>query len=270
MSHRTPLIMVAPNGARHGKDAHPALPITQSELVDTAVACQAAGAGAIHIHVRDDEGRHVLDVKRYNAAIEAIRRATDDGLFVQVTTEAVGRYSADDIAEVFGRVDAPAISVAMRELAPSEALEPLAARTLDKAVAKGMAIQHLLYTPQELERFITLVERGIVPDEDLDILFVLGRYGADETDPALLTDFLALLNASSIAAKAEWTVCAFGRPETCALAAVLGLGGKVRVGFENNFRHADGTVAVDNAARVAVIADIAERLGLQKIKKINR
>ncbi len=262
MSRRTPLIMVAPNGARHGKDAHPALPVTEAELVETAIACQAAGAGAIHIHVRDEAGRHVLDAGRYNSAVPAIRRATGDAMLVQVTTEAVGRYSPQDVADIFATVDAPAFSVAMRELIPSDDHESLGARTLADARKKGAAIQHLLYTPEELARFVTLVERGIVPDEDLDILFVLGRYGGDDTDPRRLADYLGVFGASSIATRAEWTVCAFGPPETRALAAAMAMGGKARVGFENNFRQPDGTIAADNAARVAVISGIARQIGL--------
>jgi 3-keto-5-aminohexanoate cleavage enzyme len=262
MSRRTPLIMVAPNGARHGKEQHPALPVTEAELVETAVACHAAGAGAIHIHVRDETGRHVLDVDRYNSAVPAIRRATGDAMLVQVTTEAVGRYTPEEVEDVFARVDAQAISVAMRELIPSADHESLGARTLAEARRKGMAIQHLLYTPDELSRFVTLVERGIVPDEDLDVLFVLGRYGGDDTDTRNLSDYMTVLRQSSIEGKAEWTVCAFGPPETRALAAAMAMGGKARVGFENNFRQPDGTTAPDNAARVAVISRIAREMGL--------
>lgn len=258
---RTPLIMVAPNGARHGKDAHSALPITEAELVETAVSCFEAGAGAIHIHVRDHDGKHVLDVPRYNSAVAAIQKATDGRMLVQVTTEAVGRYTPDDIADVFASVEAPAISVAMRELIPSDEYEAHGAKTLAAGLERGFAIQHLLYAPAELTRFIGLVERGIVPDEDLDILFVLGRYGGDDTQPQDLADYLTVLRASSLADKAAWTVCAFGPPETQALGAAIAMGGKARVGFENNFRQPDGSIATDNAARVASVAEIARALG---------
>lgn len=254
--------MVAPNGARHGKDAHPALPVTEAELVETAVSCLAAGAGAIHIHVRDADGRHVLDVPAYNSAVAAIQKATDGQMLVQVTTEAVGRYTPDEIADVLATVQAPAISVAMRELIPSDAYEAHGAKTLVAGLKRGFAIQHLLYTPTELTRFIGLVERGIVPDENLDILFVLGRYGGDDTQPQDLADYLSVLRASSLADKAAWTVCAFGPPETRALGAAMAMGGKARVGFENNFRQPDGSVAMDNAARVAVVAGIARELGV--------
>ncbi len=49
-------------------------------------------------------------------------------------------------------------------------------------------------------------------------------------------------------------VCAFGHGETAALAAALKAGGKARVGFENSLWNADGSLARDNAERVAAIA----------------
>ena len=70
-----PLIMVAPNGARRMKADHPALPLTVAETVETAQACHAAGAGALHLHIRDAEGRHSLDAGHYREALQALRQA---------------------------------------------------------------------------------------------------------------------------------------------------------------------------------------------------
>ena len=53
-----PLIMAAPNGTRRVKADHPAIPITIFETVATAMACRAAGADALHLHVRDASGHH--------------------------------------------------------------------------------------------------------------------------------------------------------------------------------------------------------------------
>ena len=50
---KLPKLMVAPNGARKVKKDHPAVPLTISETVATAKSCYEAGAGAIHLHVRD-------------------------------------------------------------------------------------------------------------------------------------------------------------------------------------------------------------------------
>ena len=55
------LITVAPTGAETAKADCPQLPTTLEELVATAVACEAAGAAMIHVHIRDDEHRPTLD-----------------------------------------------------------------------------------------------------------------------------------------------------------------------------------------------------------------
>jgi 3-keto-5-aminohexanoate cleavage enzyme len=87
-------IMVALNGARKGNAEHPNLPLTAEALATDALACQAAGAQAIHMHVRDDAGRHTLDASRYMVATEAVRRLTGPEFVVQITTEAVGMFKA--------------------------------------------------------------------------------------------------------------------------------------------------------------------------------
>ena len=86
-----PRLMVAPNGARRGKSDHPALPITLDELVTTAVSCHAAGADGLHLHIRDAEGKHSLDVGHYREAMAAVKQAAPN-MFVQVTSEAAGLF----------------------------------------------------------------------------------------------------------------------------------------------------------------------------------
>ncbi|MGK2854862.1 MAG: 3-keto-5-aminohexanoate cleavage protein, partial [Microbacteriaceae bacterium] len=58
------LITVAPTGAEAVKADVPQLPTTLEELVETAVRCQAAGAGLIHVHIRDGEHQPSLDPAR--------------------------------------------------------------------------------------------------------------------------------------------------------------------------------------------------------------
>ena len=49
----------------------------RDELVETARRCEAAGAGLIHIHVRDREHRPTLDAAYLRDAVVAVREATD-------------------------------------------------------------------------------------------------------------------------------------------------------------------------------------------------
>ena len=78
------LITVAPTGAETLKDDCPQLPTTLEELVATAVECEAAGAGIIHVHIRDAEHRPTLDLGRLTDTVAALREATT--LVVQLST----------------------------------------------------------------------------------------------------------------------------------------------------------------------------------------
>ena len=56
------------------------------ELVETAQRCEAAGAGLVHVHVRDSDAGHLptLDPVRLRDTVQALREATD--LIVQLST----------------------------------------------------------------------------------------------------------------------------------------------------------------------------------------
>lgn len=92
-----PLILAnAPNGATRTRADHPALPITQAEIARTAAEVAEAGAAMIHVHVRDAQGRHLLDADAYRALTAAIRAEVGERLVVQITSEAAGRYEAPE------------------------------------------------------------------------------------------------------------------------------------------------------------------------------
>src|SRR5690606_12595428 len=80
------LITVAPTGAETAKADVPQLPTTLEELVGTARRCEQAGAGLVHVHVRDPEDGHrpTLDPVRLRDTVQALREATD--LVVQLST----------------------------------------------------------------------------------------------------------------------------------------------------------------------------------------
>jgi uncharacterized protein (DUF849 family) len=79
------LLQAALNGP-YTKDDHPAVPITAAELARDATACVAVGAGAIHMHPRDGEGRESLHAAVIDAAVREVRAAC--GVPVGVSTGA--------------------------------------------------------------------------------------------------------------------------------------------------------------------------------------
>lgn len=176
-------IMVAPNGARKGHADHPNLPITIEATAKEALACQAAGAQAIHMHVRDDEGRHTLDAPRYIAATEAVRRLTGPDFVVQITTEAVGMFKPHEQIAVVRAVQPEAVSIATKELIPDASEETAAAELYRWAYDNKIAVQHIVYAAKEFEHLLDLMTRGIIHGNRHSVIFPLGRYAtAQESD----------------------------------------------------------------------------------------
>lgn len=245
-------IMVAPNGARKGRADHPNLPITPDELANEALACQQVGVGAIHLHVRDDQGKHTLDAARYRAATEAVTKRVGPEMVVQITTEAVGMFSSQQQIEVVRAAHPEAVSIAPKELVPDAGVEAAAKDFYTWALSARIAVQHIIYTPEEFDRFLDLTERGVIPGRRHSLIFPLGRYATgQESDPAELIPFVARVRDNGGADRFIWWVCAFGAAETPSLVAAAALGGHCRIGFENSFLNADGSRADSNAERVA-------------------
>jgi len=240
-------IMVAPNGARLKKTDHPALPVTVAEIVSTALSCARAGADGIHAHVRDREGNHTLDEGLYRELLAELAQVVPD-MQHQITTEAVGRYSPEEQMRLVQAVRPGSVSISLAEMTSEGCTSQIESfyRWCDES---EIAVQHILYSPDDLVRLIKLCSQGKIPLRRLQMLFVLGRYGhAVPSEPEAIAGFLQLL--PQFAVKPDWAVCAFGRSETACLRAAERLGGKIRIGFENNTINEDGSIARDNADRV--------------------
>lgn len=246
-----PKLMVAPNGATRGKADHPALPITIPEIVETAKACHAAGAGGLHAHVRDAMGHHVLDAALYRELLLEMAQKVP-GMSVQITTEAQGRYTPQQQRALVRAVRPAMVSAALREMLADDD-RPAARRFYHETAEAGIAVQHILYDTADIARLADEAVHGTLPAGPATILLVLGRYkDGKRAVPADLDPMLDTVRARLPGA--DWAVCAFGPRETeCLLHADMS-GGKLRVGFENNLLQRDGQVAPDNAARVAEIA----------------
>lgn len=252
-------IAVAPNGARKSRADHARLPIAPDELAQCAADCLAAGASMLHLHVRADAGRHSLQPAHYRAAIAAVRDRVGDGLLVQVTTEAGGRYAPAEQMALARALAPEALSLALRELYRDRALAPEVAAFLAGLGARGALVQYIVYDQADLARMVRLQAEGIVPQRSPHVLFVLGAYAERRAGrPDELPPLLALLPPGW-----RWSVCAFGAAELRCVTTGALLGGHVRVGFENNVLRACGQTADDNAALVSECRDTLTHLGLR-------
>lgn len=251
-----PALMVAPNGARLTKADHPALPMTLPEIIATARDCHAAGADGLHLHLRDADGGHLLDAGAYREAVQELAAQVPD-MAVQITTEAVGMYDPPHQRQVAVQSGAAMVSASIRELCRDPVNVTRA--FYDNCAAQGIAIQHILYDRADGELLTRTLSPDLLSAPDLQLLFVLGRYAADQnSDPRDLDTFLDWMGAQDLTP--DWAVCAFGQGETASLVYAAQRGGKCRVGFENARMHADGRVANDNAERVRAVHDAIRHL----------
>lgn len=250
------LIASAPNGAYKTRADHAEIPLTPTQLARAAAAVLKAGARMLHLHVRDAAGRHTLDAAAYADAIAAIRARTDKRLFIQCTSEAAGGYDAAAqrravraVIDLDAEVKADGVSLAVRELAGSDADARAAAPLFSRLHARGLLAQYIVYSADDIARYTELCARGVIPAGRHSLLVVAGKRGlaADETSAL---DTLRRM-ARALPAATPWMACAFGAHEFACLTEAARLGGHVRIGFENSLRLRDGRPAADNRALIA-------------------
>lgn len=248
--------MVAPNGARLTKADHPAIPLTLDEIVQAAAACQAEGAGGLHLHLRDADGRHLLDSGAYREALDELALQCP-GLAVQITTEAAGIYGPARQRRVALGTGAAMASISLREMLRA----PGAAEFYRACAGQGIAVQHILYDLADAGALIRTLPDDMLADPALQLIFVLGRYTDGQvSSPRDLDPFLDWLARSGLAP--DWAVCAFGPAETDCLTHAAGAGGKCRIGFENSRMNRDGSIAASNAERVRELVSILKPMPL--------
>ncbi|OMH38055.1 3-keto-5-aminohexanoate cleavage protein [Motiliproteus sp. MSK22-1] len=257
------LIMVAPNGARRSKNDHPALPVTPEEMAEEVAACVAAGAAMVHLHSRDKNGQHSLEIDDNAAMLRQVTTQLGDQVVIQLTTEAVGVYQPDQQMKLIKELQPEAASFAIKELIPDDSWLDKGAEFFSWVQSKGILAQYIIYSAEELERYFNLVAAGVLPAEGHHLLFVLGRYQKkQQSDPR---DLLAFLNQyfsqSADLPSPPWATCAFGQLELQCLASASSMGGDVRVGFENNILRPDGSQAQNNAEQVGRLRQVINDMG---------
>ena len=244
---KLPKLMVAPNGARPMKKDHPAVPITIFETAETAKACFDAGADGIHFHMRDQKGQHILDSGLCKEALSELQKKVPR-MHLQVTTEAVGRYSPDAMRKLAYDVVPPGISIGIREMIPSRVPSTEDINLYKNLSEAGTKIQHICYEPKDIDLLSELLSLANIPTNGTWCMFVIGHYSGIVSNPENIPPFLDKLKKHNI--NADWAVCAFAKEELSCLKMSINLGGKIRVGFENSILMPDGKIAPNNESKV--------------------
>lgn len=230
------LIKACLNGSR-APGAHPALPLSPSELAGAAAGAVAAGAGALHIHPRRAGGRQSFEPDDVAAALAAVRGACP-GVAVGVTTIAAAE---PDVARRLALVGAWAT---LPDFASVNFSEPGAAEICAVLLDKGIEVEAGLMLPEDAR---LLIESGLAGR----CLRMLLEPDEPQTAAALATvrAIEALLDGAGVGAPR----LLHGLEATAwpLLDEALRRGYDTRIGLEDTLAMPDGRPARDNAALVA-------------------
>ena len=246
-------LMVAPNGARPMKKDHPKVPVTIPEIVETGKACFENGAEAIHFHTRNNNGEHVLDSGLCKETLSELHKKVPK-MHLQITTEAIGKYSPSEMRKLAYEVLPPGISISIREMIPSRKPASEDIKIYQKLIEAGTKIQHICYEPEDVDLLGNLLSKSHISKDGAWCMFVIGHYSGKISDPKKISLFIERLKQNEF--YADWAVCAFEKEEISCLKTAIKLGGKIRVGFENSFLMPDGTIAPNNETKVKAASNL--------------
>jgi uncharacterized protein (DUF849 family) len=274
--HSKVVITCAITGDLTKPEQSPYLPITPSQIADSALGAAQAGATVAHIHVRDPQtGRPSMDLELYRETLKRIREGAPD-LIINVTTGPGGRFvpSEDD-----PRIGGPGTTLMKPELriAHIAALKPdIATLDLNTMTFGGEVV---INTPRNVRRMAEgICAAGALPEVELfdsgdchlahDLMadgtltspglfsLVLGvKYGFSATPETMI------YARDLLPERAVWSGFGIGRSEFPMVAQSWLLGGHVRVGMEDNLHLAKGVLAKSNAELVGRAVEILRSLG---------
>ena len=253
------LITVAPTGAETEKSRAPGLPVTLDELVAAAVACRAAGASVIHVHVRDDDGVSTLDLGRLRESVAALRESTD--LVVQLSTGgAVTDSEADRMGVLDAAPDAASLTCGTVNFGDDVFLNrrPFVEALYTAMQEREIAPEFECFDAGHVSTVGWLLERHGPPyGGHVHVDLVLGVPGGLPGTAAALAGAVAALPDG-----ATFSATGVGRAHLPVMLAALAHGGNLRVGMEDTLTFAAGEPVRDNAqlvVRAATLATLAQR-----------
>jgi len=259
MSAARTLITVAPTGAESAKSDVPALPVTLDELVETAVACEAAGAGLVHVHIRDDNAEPTLDLQRLSDTVAALRERTT--LVVQLST---GGAVTDPLEHRLRVLDAEpdSCSLTCGTVNFGDAVFsnpwPFMVELYQRTQAMEVVPEFELFDLGHVTALQRLLDTYGAPyGGKIHCDLVMGVPGGmPGTAPALVAAVAAL------PAGASWSATGIGRTTLPVALAALASGGHLRVGMEDTVSFGKGQPVENNAQlvrRAAELATLAQR-----------
>jgi uncharacterized protein (DUF849 family) len=230
------------NGARRPAD-HPCCPVTPVDLAAAGAAAVAAGAAALHVHPRGDDGAETLDGTAIAAAVDALRASVTVPIGVST-----GAWFLPDPDDRLRAIDG---WTALPDFASVNIHEAGALRIAQALLDRGVGVEAGIWTADAAR---TLVDSGLA-DRCLRFLYEPMEQDVDA----------ALANVAGIERTLAGVAPAIPRLLHGIFATAWPVfehaaahGYDTRIGLEDTLVRPDGSPATDNADLVRIAA---QRLG---------
>ncbi len=261
------LITVAPTGAETAKADCPQLPTTPEEIAQTARECEAAGAGMIHLHVRDREHRPTLDLPLLKEWVAAVRESSD--LVVQLST---GGSVHDPLDQRLSVLDAEPDSCSLTMGTTNFGDDvfsnpwPFVTELYQLSQEREVVPEFELFDLGQVHALARLLDAyGLPYGGRVHCDLVMGVPGGMNGT----TDALVAAVHDLPAEVTSWSATGIGRSTLAVMLASLSKGGHLRVGMEDVLTISRGVPVENNAqlvARAAALGVFAQRTPMTPVQ----
>lgn len=278
------VVSAAITGAMTVPSQSPHIPISATEIAESAIAASAAGAAIVHIHARTEDGQPTADQTLFGEIYDRIASGCD--AIVQTTTGGGVGMTIEERSEVVHRIrpEMATFNTGSFNFGLYPVGEKINEWRFDWEAPYLESTRDYVFrnTFQDLEYLCRLMtETGTKPELEVydvghlyniahlldrelltppvHIQYVMGVLGAIGARPEELMHMRE--RSKALLGDHTWSVAGIGYGGQFRLATMsLVLGGHVRVGLEDNLRVTRAELAPSNAALVEKIARIARDL----------
>lgn len=250
------IITCAISGAEVIKADNPFVPYTIEEVANEAYEAYKAGAAIIHLHVRNDDGTPTQDKKRFEHAIDAIKKKCPDVIIQPSTGGAVGmtrdeRLQPTELPIEMATLDCGTLNFGGDDIFVNTEndIKHFAKIMHDKKILPELEC----FEKGHIDMVLRLHKKGFIFDP-MHFSFVLGVNGGMTGEER---DFIFM--KESIPAHCTFSVAGIGRYEFPLAELSIAHGGHVRVGLEDNIYLSKGVLAQGNKDLVLKVVDIARK-----------
>lgn len=235
-------------------------PIAPHEVAQEVIGCTRAGAGMVHLHVRDEKGNQTEDLTAFSETLDMIRQESD--IIIQGST---GGLTSLSLKERCVCLDDPRVEVASLNMGSVNFGETVYSNTLPDIRFWSGRMRESDVIP-ELEIFEAgmiqvadkIVEEGSL-SPPFDYNFCLGVQWGMPAHPRSLLFLKSLLPDGF-----GWGVLHNQMNDLSLLAAAISSGASaVRVGFEDSVYYARGHVAATNVELVEKLVVLIRSMGFE-------